>query len=326
MYITNKFKFDFNVSEPLKIGNMAVFGLTSTIQTKEKYLCLPEALKNNKALISEVSAQGSVSHLLVKNFSSQTILMVEGELIVSTKNAKLLQDRVLNTSILVPGFKTVHVPVSCVEAGRWHHTSIKSHRFSVSEDFYFARGRMRKNEDVYYSSRTHGHKYSDQQRVWQDIDEKLNRVDAYSNTSSINVAYTRKRIEIEEIVKKFHAEPSDIGIIFGLGGTLVGCDIFNSNSIFKTYLPKLIRSICLDSYEHEKKTSTLQRKDALSFLKLIQQAQFEEHNSIGNAGIDIRTSDHILVAQGLFDSKDKSAIHFSAFLKEPEPQSEYKIA
>jgi len=78
MYITNKFKFDFNVSEPLKIGNMAVFGLTSTIQTKEKYLCLPEALKNNKALISEVSEQGSVSHLLVKNFSSQTILMVEG--------------------------------------------------------------------------------------------------------------------------------------------------------------------------------------------------------------------------------------------------------
>ena len=81
MYITNKFKFNFNVSEPMKIGNMAVFGLTSTMQTKEKYLCLPEALKNNKALISEVSAQGSVSHLLVKNFSSQTLLMVEGELI-----------------------------------------------------------------------------------------------------------------------------------------------------------------------------------------------------------------------------------------------------
>ena len=104
MHITNKFKFNFNVSEPLKIGNMAVFGLASTMQNKEKYLCLPEALKNNKALISEVSDQGSVSHLLVKNFSLQTLLMVEGELIVFTKNDKLLQDRVLNTSILVPAF------------------------------------------------------------------------------------------------------------------------------------------------------------------------------------------------------------------------------
>ena len=44
MYITNKFKFNFNVSETMKIGNMAVFSLTSAMQTKEEYLCLPEAL------------------------------------------------------------------------------------------------------------------------------------------------------------------------------------------------------------------------------------------------------------------------------------------
>ena len=92
MNITNKFKFNFKVSEPMKIGNIAVFGLASTMQTKEEYLCLPEALKNNLASISEVSDQGSVSNLVVTNYSSQTLLMVEGELIVSTKNAKLLQD------------------------------------------------------------------------------------------------------------------------------------------------------------------------------------------------------------------------------------------
>ena len=80
MYITNKFKFNFNVSEPMKIGNMAVFSLNSTMKTKDEYLCLPEALKNNKALVSEVSEKGSVSHLLVKNFSFQPLLLVEGEL------------------------------------------------------------------------------------------------------------------------------------------------------------------------------------------------------------------------------------------------------
>ncbi|MDP7580653.1 MAG: hypothetical protein QGG95_04580, partial [Nitrospinota bacterium] len=233
----------------MKIGNIAVFGLASTMQTKEEYLCLPEALKNNRASISEVSDQGSVSNLVVTNYSPQTLLMVEGELIVSTKNAKLLQDRVLNTSILVPAFKTVHVPVSCVEAGRWHHSSLKSHRFSVSEDFYFASGRMRKNEDVYYSSKTHGSKYSNQSKVWSNIDEKLNKMNAYSNTSSINAAYARKRIEIEKVVRKFHAEPFDIGIVYGIGCNLIGCDIFNSKTIFKTYLPKILRSICLDSYE-----------------------------------------------------------------------------
>ena len=326
MYITNKFKFNFNVSETMKIGNMAVFSLTSAMQTKDEYLCLPEALKNNKALVSEVSEKGSVSHLLVKNFSFQPLLLVEGELFVSSHNAKLLQDRVLNTTILVPPFKNVYVPVSCVEKSRWGYSSLRSHRFSVSEDFYFARGRMRKNQDVYYSSKNHGYKYADQMRLWNTIDEKLDKVKAYSSTSSINAAYERKRIEIEETVKKFRAKPSDIGIIYGIGWNMVGCDIFNSNVIFRTYLPKLIRSLCVDSYEQKKIASPLQKKDALSFLKLIQQAQFEEHSSIGNAGIEVRSNDHILIAQGLFDSKDKSAVHFSAFLKEPEPQPEYMTA
>ena len=326
MHITNKFKFNFNVSEPMKIGNMAVFGLTSTMQTKENYLSLTEALKNNKALVSEVSEKGSVSHLAVKNFSSQNLLLVEGEMFVNSHNVKLLQDRVLNTTILIPPYKKVYVPVSCVEKSRWDYSSLRSHRFSVSEDFYFARGRMRKNVDVYHSSKNHGLKYADQMRLWDTIDEKLNKVKAYSSTSSINAAYERKRIEIEETVKKFKAEPSDIGIIYGIGWNMVGCDIFNSNVIFRTYLPKLIRSLCVDSYEQEKIMSPLQKKDAISFLKLIQQAQFEEHNSIGNTGIEIRSNDHILIAQGLFDSKDKSAVHFSAFLKEPEPQPEYMTA
>jgi hypothetical protein len=251
--------------------------------------------------------------------------MVEGELIVSTKNAKLLQDRVLNTSILVPAFKTVHVPVSCVEAGRWHHSSLKSHRFSVSEDFYFASGRMRKNEDVYYSSKTHGSKYSNQSRVWSNIDEKLNKMNAYSNTSSINAAYARKRIEIEKVVRKFHAEPFDIGIVYGIGCNLIGCDIFNSKTIFKTYLPKILRSICLDSYEHEKNISSLQKKDALSLFKLIEQAHFEEHPAVGGEGQEVRANDNVLIATGLFD-KDKTAVHFSAFIKDREVQDEYMVA
>ena len=82
----------------------------------------------------------------------------------------------------------------------------------------------------------------------------------------------------------------------------------------------------MDSYELDKKTSPLQRKDALSFLKLIQQAQFEEHTASNGEGIEVRSNDHILVAQGLFNKEDKSAVHFSAFLKDREVQPEYMIA
>ena len=67
MHITNKFKFNFNVTAPMKIGNMAVFGLTSTMKTKENYLSITEALKNNKALVSEVSEKRNTKTVFEKS-------------------------------------------------------------------------------------------------------------------------------------------------------------------------------------------------------------------------------------------------------------------
>ena len=61
-------------------------------------------------------------------------------------------------------------------------------------------------------------------------------------------------------------------------------------------------------------------------MKLIQQAQFEEHAAVNGEGIEARSNDHILIAQGLFNKKDRSAVHFSAFLKDREVQPEYMIA
>ena len=326
MHITNKFNFDFDVSEPKKVGNIAIFGLSPTAETKREYLSLSDALTNNQAAVSEVSVLGSVSSLLVKNYSNQNLLLVEGELFVNSYHVKLLQDRVLNTTLVIAPFKSAYVPVSCVEKSRWHYSSPRSYRFSVNDDFYFPQGRMRKNQDVYYSSRDYGYKFADQVTVWETIDEKIEKINAYSYTSSINTIYERKRIEIEENVKKFKAEFSDCGIIYGIGSRLIGLDIFNSNSIFRQFLPKLIRAICMESYDYAKTLSSLQKKDAGGFLKLIQQAYFEEHNSIGKEGIEYRSNHPLFIAQGLFDPKYKSVIHFSAFMKEKEPQAERMIA
>ncbi len=82
MHITNKFNFDFDVSEPKKVGNIAIFGLSPTAETKREYLSLSDALTNNQAAVSEVSVLGSVSSLLVKNYSNQNLLLVEGNFLL----------------------------------------------------------------------------------------------------------------------------------------------------------------------------------------------------------------------------------------------------
>src|SRR5207247_10554658 len=64
--------------------------------------------------VGEVSQEGSVPELVVENKSHRRVLFLEGEQLLGAK-----QNRILNTSVLVPGGATLRIPVSCVEQGRW---------------------------------------------------------------------------------------------------------------------------------------------------------------------------------------------------------------
>ena len=310
-----KIKLDYNISEPLKIGNLAIFGISSPTNGKEQYLCLPEALEKKLVEIREVSEEGSVNDLSLKNHSSKTLLCVEGEMLNGCK-----QQRVLNTSVLVPPFTKITIPVSCVEAGRW---SWKSNRFSSTEEMYFAKGRANMRNSVFYHSRNYGSKYSNQNKVWEDVDEKLEKMDAYSQTSSVNQAYFSKKERINKIVKLFQIEKNDIGIIYGIGNKIIGGDFFYNNHVFNVYFPKIIRSICLDAFEKKAMRSNLSKKDAQMLLNLVHLADFEKHKAV-STGEEFRANDQLLIATGLFHKK--VSCHFSAFIKNELPQSEWMVA
>ena len=310
-----KIKLDYNISEPLKVGNLAIFGVSSPTNGTEQYLCLPEALDKNLVEIREVSEEGSVNDLSLHNHSSKGLLCVEGEMLSGCK-----QQRVLNTSVLVSPFTKITIPVSCVEAGRW---SWKSNRFSSTEEMYFAKGRVNMRDSVFYHSKNYGSKYSNQNKVWEDVDEKLNKMDAFSDTSSVNQAYFSKKERINKIVKLFQIEKSDIGIIYGIGNKIIGGDFFYNNHVFNVYFPKIIRSICLDAFEKNTLRSNLSKKDAQMLLNLVHQADFEKHKAV-SAGEEFRTNDHILIATGLFNKK--VSCHFSAFIKDELSQSEWMVA
>ena len=69
-----KIKLDYNISEPSKIGNLAIFGVSSSTNRTEEYLCLPEALEKNLVEIREISKEGSVNDLSLHNHSSKSLL------------------------------------------------------------------------------------------------------------------------------------------------------------------------------------------------------------------------------------------------------------
>jgi len=55
---------------------------------------------------------GSVPDLLVDNRGDVRVLFLEGEELIGAK-----QNRILNTSVLVPAHSKIKIPVSCVEPG-----------------------------------------------------------------------------------------------------------------------------------------------------------------------------------------------------------------
>ena len=102
------------IGEPIRHESLTVFPLFAEPHGQVDYLLADEAMASGTVSVQEVSEGGSVPDLLVENTGDARVLFLEGEELVGAK-----QNRVLNTSVLLPARSKVKVPVSCVEHGRW---------------------------------------------------------------------------------------------------------------------------------------------------------------------------------------------------------------
>ena len=98
------------VDEPDVVGPLAVFPVFGPNPQLE-YLPFSEAIN---VRVAELGGGGSVNELLVENFRDVPVLLYEGEEVLGAQ-----QNRIFDSSVLVPARSRIKVPVSCVEAGRW---------------------------------------------------------------------------------------------------------------------------------------------------------------------------------------------------------------
>jgi len=97
------------------IRNLTVFPIiTKNNRKRNDYITLDEALSRSLAHVTEVSEQGRVPELCFVNEAELSVFLLDGEELIGAK-----QNRVLNVSLLIPPQKSVPIPVSCVEQGRW---------------------------------------------------------------------------------------------------------------------------------------------------------------------------------------------------------------
>jgi hypothetical protein len=289
--------------------NLAIYPVLSEYVIPFDYLTLDEALTEDLIEVVEIDKGGSVPELKVINKSEKMVLVLDGEELVGAK-----QNRIVNTTILIPAMETVVIPVSCVEEGRW---SYDTDRFHSEERMMAPMMRAAKASQVNFSLRQSGDFRSDQGAIWNEISAKASRRKAESDSMAMAEIYKKDQSNIHDYLQNFTMIDSQIGAIFLINGKVVGMDCFGKSETFEKTFKKIIESYALDAIDwFDSKTKSKTSKTKVNnFLKTANEAQVETHPSIG-LGIDCRLDSEKCIGFAL--AHEDQVLHLSIFARESE--------
>jgi len=294
---------------PKSFRNLTVFPVFGRTMAPD-YVTLDEALTSKFAKVTEVSEGGSVPELKFVNDSDSAVFLMEGEELIGAK-----QNRTLNLSILISAKKAVTIPVSCVERGRWARHSVE---FSSAPRAQYAEGRARKTAQVTACLRSRGTRHSNQEAVWQDIDEKSSRLHTSSGTLAMAAMFETHATGLQEYVDSIKPEEGQVGAVFAIGGKVSGFELFDSPDTLRKLWPKLMRSYGLDALDRagqagdkgENPPPSAGPNEVGAFLHRMSGAESKQYPAVGE-GEDIRFSTAGLTGAAL--AARGRVIHLSAF-------------
>lgn len=307
MQVIDQALSSLRLGAPARFRNLAIFPLLADGPAKADYLLLEEALEAGLAEVTEVSDSGIVPELLFDNHADKDVLLVDGDALVGAK-----QNRVLNISILVGAGRKIPIPVSCVEAGRWHYSR---RNFHAGRHSLYAKARAMKMCQVSESLRTRRAARSDQGALWNDIDEKMLRMKARSATSSMEDIYVQRGNDLGSYLSAFAAEPGQAGAVFAIDGEVTGAELFDSPATFAKYLPKLLASYAMDAVDDMEPREVAPVEETVrNFLEEMKAAAAAEFKAAGE-GRDLRLSGERLAGGGLLVGE--RLVHLAAFRVAP---------
>ncbi len=293
------------LGEPQVHRNLVLFPLIAEKRAEPHYLLLDEALARGCARVTEVSESGSVPELRFVNECDRPVLLLDGEELVGAK-----QNRILNLTVMAPAHKSIIIPVSCVEAGRWQAESAD---FASAKRAHYAAGRASKAAHVSASLRNSGTRRSDQSAVWQDISEKSARMQAHSRSEAAAAMYQQHRASLDDFLQAFLPVGGQAGAMFAVNGRIVGLDLFDSPETLSSLLGKLVESYALDAIDAMQAGSegaATATDDPQVMLDDTAKAAVERFPAVGE-GEDLRLHGERLTGGALV--KEDRVIHLCAF-------------
>ncbi len=288
--------------EPVRFRNLTMFPLLGETARDVDYVVLDEAAEHDYVRITEVTEGGNVPELRLENTGQKPVLLLDGEQLVGAK-----QNRVLNLTVLAPAGKTIAIPVSCVEAGRW---SYDSPVFKASARTHFAEGRARKAASVSASMASGLGRYSDQVEVWDGIAAKAMRMDSDSPTAAMERVFERHESSLGEYLSALAPAEDQAGAMFAVGARIVGMDLFDHPATFGKLFRKLLSGYAVDALEQEDAGYYAELRGAQHFLDRVAAGEPASYPAVG-LGTDFRYHDETLTVAAL--ARDEALVHLCAF-------------
>ena len=262
---------------------------------------LEEALAAGAILVTEVSAEGHVPELRVRNSGETPVLILDGEELVGAK-----QNRIVNVTILVPPQSETVIPVSCIEAGRWGYSRPG---FAASGRVLSQEIRFSKALAVTKNLKERGVRFSDQRAVWSGVSKALFALGAASPTSALSDGFDSRATAIDGFLEALKPQPGQIGVIYRIGGVLAGLDLFGSKTAFAHAFPKLLRGSALQSLAGFDKVDGAQTDDR-QFLHTVFNATADRFPAVG-LGEELRFDTDEICGGAL--ELDGGLVHLFAF-------------
>lgn len=270
------------------------------------YLLAAEAIRAGTLKITEVSQTGSVPELLAVSTADAKILLLDGEELVGAK-----QNRILNTTILVPPKSKTVVPVSCVEQGRWKY---RSDHFVSGDCAASPKLRARKSRDVGENLRRTGRADSNQGALWQEVAYCMADARTVSPTMAMHDVIENRKTSIDGYVEALKYPGAARGIVAAIGGRFVALDLFDNPRTLESLWSRLITGYVLDAVGMPPTTNKpFTGKGASTLLEHIGDIECHPLPSVG-MGQDWRFEADDVVGQALI--VEEVCVHLSAFPNE----------
>jgi hypothetical protein len=290
------------VTDSVTVDGMALFGLRWEAAPGPTYQTLDEAMDAGLLEITEVSEGGSVPDIKLNNKGDLPVFIMAGEQLIGAK-----QNRVINTSMMMPGASESLAPVSCVERGRWDYSSPIFCKSNTSSFGKLRRMIARHVLGSYRESRT---ARTDQARVWSEVDRKLRSLRSASPSDAMEKAYEDRGQRLQVILEKARVPEDCMGVAFAIGGRIAGVDLFDKPQTLQRLLPKLVKAYALDAFEETEECETPAPDSVAALLRLAGDASFDSFDSSG-LGQDVRIDGNELVGASLV--VEETPIHLELF-------------